>query len=104
MENKTIVINNFDEEYIKIDLYDSDDNFIGKLDRNQFLDVRTQAYLKDIKGLYVIYPNGEKGFIDNNSAGVSYFPEGLWGTTLRLTRNIMNLQVNDIKNQNKIVE
>jgi hypothetical protein len=104
MKKQTLVINNFDDEYIKIDLFDSDDNFISKLDKNQFLDVRTQAYLNDIKGLYVLYPNGEKGVIEHKTAGVSYFPEGLWSTTTRLTRNIMSLQVNDIKNQNRRVD
>ena len=62
-----IVIKNFNEEYIKIDLYDSNDNFIGKLDRNQYIDVRIQAYMKNIKGLYVVYPDGEKGFIEKIS-------------------------------------
>lgn len=99
-----IVIKNFNEEYIKIDLYDSNDNFIGKLDRNQYIDVRIQAYMKNIKGLYVVYPDGEKGFINHENGAVSYFQEGLWNTALRLSRLLMSLQSNDIKNQNRIVE
>ena len=99
-----IVIKNFNEEYIKIDLYDSNDNFIGKLDRNQYIDVRIQAYMKNIKGLYVVYPDGEKGFINHENGAVSYFQEGLWNTALRLSRLLMSLQSNDIKNQNRIIE
>ena len=99
-----IVIKNFNEEYIKIDLYDSNDNFIGKLDRNQYIDVRIQAYMKNIKGLYVVYPDGEKGFINHENGAVSYFQEGLWDTALRLSRYLMSLQSNDIKNQNRIIE
>ena len=99
-----IVIKNFNEEYIKIDLYDSNDNFIGKLDRNQYIDVRIQAYMKNIKGLYVVYPDGEKGFINHENGAVSYFQEGLWDTALRLSRLLMSLQSNDIKNQNRIIE
>ena len=99
-----IVINKFDEEYIKIDLFDSDDNFIDKLDRCQFLDVRRQVYLQDLKGYYVVYPNGKRGILDHTTGGVTYFPEGLWDTSVRLSREIMNLRVNDIKNQNRIVE
>jgi len=101
---KEIIINNFNEDYIKIDLFNSDDEFIAKIDQNQFLDVRTQAYLNDIEGWYVVYPNGEKGFIDHKTAGVSFFPENLWNTTSRLTRNIMSLMQNDVKNQNKIID
>jgi len=101
---REIIINNFDNEYIKIDLFNSNDEFIAKIDQNQFLDVRTQAYLNDIEGWYVVYPNGEKGVIDHKTAGVSFFPENLWNTTSRLTHNIMSLKVNDVKNQNKIIE
>jgi hypothetical protein len=103
---KDLIINNFENEYVKIHLYNANDNFIAEIDNNQFLDVRIQAYLNKIEGLYVIYPNKEKGFINHETGGVSYFPENLWRTTIDLSRNLMYLQQNDVKifNSTNIVE
>lgn len=99
-----ITINEFKEDYIKIPLYDSNDIHIADLDKNQFLDVRTQIYLNHLEGYYVIFPNGQKGLINPKDGSVNNFPKKLWKTTLFLAQKLKSLMDNDVKNQKNIAE
>jgi hypothetical protein len=92
-----IIIKTFEEDYLKVKLFDKNDTFIADLDRNQLLDVRIQIYMQDLDGYYVIFPNNKKGHIDKNTGMLSYFPNNLWNTTSNLARHLQSLYANNSK-------
>lgn len=84
-----IKINYFDREYVK--LFSPDDEFIDDIDELQLLDIQCQICEKSLSGYYLLYNNGEKGYIDSDGE-IDYIPDDFFEENLDFVFKLRRLQ------------
>lgn len=85
-----IKINYFDREYVK--LFSPDDEFIDDIDELQLLDIQCQICEKNLRGYYVVYPNGVGNI--NTDGEIDYVPDNYFSTKWNLLLKLKELQEN----------
>jgi hypothetical protein len=93
-----ITITPYPEE--RVDLYSSEDEFIGSVNQAELLDARIQIYLNKLDGYYIMTAFGR--FNIDSSGDMDNWPGEVFSNGVKLARKLMSLQQNDIANNRRV--